>query len=124
MVQKVDNGGQSVVFVVVGVAENVGVVSVAAVAVGVDGEVRIQKESVKRPRLPLPALRVGASRFLCPTSSEPNAPSLIYLFSPLPARGAGRGQRLQDDAHRCLQAEELHRREQCSEGFAGAGEVP
>ena len=38
IVQKPDNDDQNVVFVVAGVAENVGVVSVAAVAVGGGGK--------------------------------------------------------------------------------------
>ena len=59
MVQNADNDDQNVAFVVVDVAGNVEVVSVAAVAVGVGGKVQIQKESVKRPRrLPLPGAEV------------------------------------------------------------------
>ena len=78
MVQRTDNDGQNVVFVVTDVVENVEVVSVAAVAVVAGGKVQIRKESVKWPRLPL------RRRVPLPLS---NALSLIYLFIPLSALG-------------------------------------
>ena len=80
-VKETGSDDQRVAFVVGDVAENVEVVSVAAVAVEGGGKSQIQKESVKRPRLPpSPALTwAAASSALLDRRIPSSMRSLLFI---------------------------------------------